>query len=319
MNMLFKEGFGRLRPLLLLAALALGLFAAAKISYAQGYFGDGWDKYLEGLRGPGEGESGEEMAADFVRNGIVIVRYLIGGVALLTGTIYALMLIFARGNEESIGKQRKNFLWALIGFLILIVAESFARLLNPERATTTALIDFNAARDQLRDIIDYIKWIIGPVMVLLMTISGVRMMTAGGDTEVIDQQKKNLAWGLVGLLVVLLASNIVNAIYVLNAPDQISAAGPAGIIEQIAGIIRLMMVVLGPIAVGFTLYAGFLYLTALDNEDQMGKAKKMIIIGITSIVIIYSAYALANTFATQDFVSPEGNGVNFEGADDLAS
>lgn len=49
------------------------------------------------------------------------------------------------------------------------------------------------------------------------------------------------------------------------------------------------------IAIIAIIYAGFLYLTAFGNEEQTGKAKKIIIWVVVGIVIIISAYALVNT------------------------
>ena len=70
-------------------------------------------------------------------------------------------LVFARGKEEVITKQKTNFLYVFMGFIILIISENVAGIFNPEKATTDKLIDFEAAHDQLRDIVDYIKWLLG--------------------------------------------------------------------------------------------------------------------------------------------------------------
>ena len=64
------------------------------------------------------------MAIDFVKNAIRIVRYLVGTLAVAMGILYGVSMIFARGNEDSIKKQKTNFLWALLGFIILIASEN---------------------------------------------------------------------------------------------------------------------------------------------------------------------------------------------------
>jgi len=61
----------------------------------------------------------------------------------------------------------------------------------------------------------------------------------------------------------------------------------------------LTLVFLGPMAIGFTIYAGIFYLMALDQEDKASKGKQMIIGGVTGVVIIYAAYALVNTIAAE--------------------
>lgn len=289
--------------------LVLGglFFLMSELASAQNTLGNDWDKYLNDLPSfqAEEDQAGEDLAINFIRNAISIVRNILGAAALLTGTIYGTLMVLARGKEEPLTKQKKNFIWALMGFVILIAAEGVANLFNPESASTQALIDFNAARDQLRDIINYVTWIAGSVMILFMTINGIRMITAGSDQERIDAQKKNLTWSLLGILVILLARNIINAIYVLNSPSQISPGSSENLITQVAGVVRLILVFLGPIAIAFTLYAGFLYLTSLDKDEPKQKATKMLTTGIIAIVMIYSAFALVSTITTQDFTTSE--------------
>lgn len=276
-------------------------FFILNTAHAQGVLGDDWNKYLQGVPGfAATDQSGEQLAIGFVLNLVRIVRNVVGAVALVVGVIYGLRLVMARGEEETISKQRSNFLWLFMGFVILIISENVASIFNPENATSTELIDFGAARDQLRDIVDYIKWFLGSIIVLYMVITAFRMITAGDDEEEIKKQKTNLTWSLLGMLVILLASNIVNAIYVLNAPDEAASAAPGAAISELTGIIRLILVFVGPMAIIFTIYAGFLYLTSLEDEEQTKTAKTMIISGIVAIVLIYGAYALVNTFTSQD-------------------
>lgn len=285
-----------LKPWLKTLAFLITFFGLVGMGYAQGYLPEDSFKWLGGLNTfVDTNATGEELAVDFIRNAIVVVRYMVGAVALILGAIYAIQLIFSRGSEEVLEKQKKNFVWAFMGFVILIIAENIATIFNPETSTAEQLVDFDAARDQLRDIVDYLKWIIGSIIVLFMTITGVRMVIFADEEEELTKQKQSLLWGGIGMLVVLLASNIVNAIYVVNAPDQVSSAGAEPLITQIAGVIRLILVFMGPVAIAFTIYAGLFYLTAMDQDDKAEKGKKMIVGGVTGIVIIYAALALVRT------------------------
>lgn len=284
------------------AAFLVLLLVTVKMAHAQSYLGEGWDKYLgEVPTFAPTGASGEELAESFVRNLIRIVRNVVGGIAMIMGVVYGFKMVIARGQEDALSKQKSNFLFALLGFMILIIAENIAGIFNPEKASSAQLIDFNAARDQLRDIADYMKWMLGSVAVLLMAVSSARLVMAQGEDEEITKQKRNITWSFLGLLVVLLASNIVNSIYVLRAPDETASAGADVAIGEFTGIIRLILVFLGPVAIAFTIYAGYMYLTALDNEERANKAKRMIVEGVVAIVIVYGAYALVNTLTSANF------------------
>jgi hypothetical protein len=290
-----------------IGVICLAIFLVAKTAHAaDSYLGTEWDKYLQGnlkTFAGASGKTGEALAVNLIQNIIRIARYMVGAVALVFGVIFGAELILGRGKEDVITKQKQNFLWTLLGFLILIVSENIARIFNPEAATTARMVDFGAARDQLRDAVGYLKWLFGSVAVLFMTISGIKMVLSKGEEETITKQKENLAWSMIGLLVILLANNIVNAIYVINEPKEIVPAQASAGIMELTGIIKLILVFLGPLAIIFTIYAGFLYLTAADNEERTSQAKRMIIGGITGIVIIYAAYALVNTITAETFAA----------------
>ncbi len=61
-----------------------------------------------------------------------------------------------------------------------------------------------------------------------------------------------------------------------------------------ATIIRVALGFLGIIAVILILFAGFKWMMAGGNEDQVADAKKMLVAGIIGLLIIVSAFALAN-------------------------
>lgn len=61
----------------------------------------------------------------------------------------------------------------------------------------------------------------------------------------------------------------------------------------VSRIIRAFMGLLGIVAVVIILLGGFKWMTAGGNEDKVAEAKKLIISGVIGLVIIMSAYAIA--------------------------
>lgn len=45
-------------------------------------------------------------------------------------------------------------------------------------------------------------------------------------------------------------------------------------------------------------YAGFLYVTAYGNDDQIGKAKKIMIYTVVGIIVVILSYAIVSVFTT---------------------
>ncbi|MFA6424323.1 MAG: pilin [Candidatus Magasanikbacteria bacterium] len=73
----------------------------------------------------------------------------------------------------------------------------------------------------------------------------------------------------------------------------------------IARVIRVVMSLLGIVAVVIVLIGGFKWMTAGGNDEQVGEAKKWLFSGVIGLVIILSAYALAS-FVIKQLVTATG-------------
>ena len=71
------------------------------------------------------------------------------------------------------------------------------------------------------------------------------------------------------------------------------ALGTKSIPEIAAGIINIFLGLLGVIAVTLILYGGFLWMTSKGNEDQIKKAKMLMVNAVIGLIIITSAYAIS--------------------------
>ncbi len=61
----------------------------------------------------------------------------------------------------------------------------------------------------------------------------------------------------------------------------------------ISTIIQVALSFVGIIFLVLMIYGGFLWMTARGNEEQAGKAKKLIVAAFVGLVIVVSAYAIA--------------------------
>ena len=69
--------------------------------------------------------------------------------------------------------------------------------------------------------------------------------------------------------------------------------------QIIVDVIKVILGFLGILAVVIILFAGFKWMTAGGNEENVAGAKKMLIAGIIGLVIILSSYALATFIINQ--------------------
>ena len=62
---------------------------------------------------------------------------------------------------------------------------------------------------------------------------------------------------------------------------------------MIAKIIKVVLGFLGTVAVVLIIYAGFLWMTAGGNEEQIKKARGLLINAVIGLIIILAAYGIA--------------------------
>ena len=62
--------------------------------------------------------------------------------------------------------------------------------------------------------------------------------------------------------------------------------------EIVGGIVKVILAILGIIMLVITVYGGLLWGTAQGNDEQVGKAKKMITQGVIGVLITMGAYAI---------------------------
>jgi hypothetical protein len=76
-------------------------------------------------------------------------------------------------------------------------------------------------------------------------------------------------------------------------------------------IIRILLTLLGTVFLAMTIYAGYLWMTAGGNEEQVTKSKKLLSQSIIGLIIVFSAYSItifAFKVAVNYFADPLGGG-----------
>jgi len=76
-------------------------------------------------------------------------------------------------------------------------------------------------------------------------------------------------------------------------------------LTTVALLINSIMVILGIVAVGIVLLAGFKWMTAGGNDEKVTEAKKLMGAGVIGLVIILSAWGIT-TFILERIVTASG-------------
>lgn len=79
-----------------------------------------------------------------------------------------------------------------------------------------------------------------------------------------------------------------------DSPDEV----PSDVTfrEAIVNFLNFLLTFLGLIAIAFIIYAGFILIVAGGDEEQVGKAKKIILYAGIGIIVILLSYAIVEFF-----------------------
>ena len=69
--------------------------------------------------------------------------------------------------------------------------------------------------------------------------------------------------------------------------------GTQDVRTTVSNVIRAFMGLLGLVAVVIILYGGFKWMTSQGSDEKVTEAKKLIVAGVIGLIIILSAYAIA--------------------------
>lgn len=105
------------------------------------------------------------------------------------------------------------------------------------------------------------------------------------------------------LLAMVLLLSVVGPVFAQNTPDLAGQiANKAGyatqgvneftLSETIGRVIKIALGFVGTIFFALTVYAGFLWMTAQGNSDQVDKAKDILKTAVIGIIIVVSAYSI---------------------------
>jgi len=144
------------------------------------------------------------------------------------------------------------------------------------------------------------------VIFLVITLfAGFRWMTAQGNEEQIKKASASIKAATIGLVIVLAAYTITSTVprvfpslYPQEANNIVQeVAAEANLTDVPVGkvVAEVIQVVLGFLAIIFlvlTLFAGFRWMTAQGNEEEIKKASASIKTAVIGLVIILAAYTI---------------------------
>jgi len=307
----------------ILVSILVGLFAVPTVVMAQDDKDDGFldertidvlqefgeetglNPFIPGTQ-PVEGEEGTGIntITSVINTIIGILKFVVGGLAVIFLVITLAQLIAAGDNSEEIyEKAKKQFVYLIVAIVVVISADFFVNnvlflgdggfLASREAARQAA----TAGASEIRGIYNVIQAIVGSIAVLMLVIGGFRMVANAGNEEVQSKMKNQIIYAALGLIVVGVSELVVKDILFAEAGTTLGVERGKQLIVSITNFASGFIATLAVVSL---LYAGYLYVVSGVSQDNTDKVKKIIIGAVIALLIAGGAFAIVNTVIELD-------------------
>lgn len=139
--------------------------------------------------------------------------------------------------------------------------------------------------------LDFFKYLIGGIAVIYMIISGLKLITAAKKIdEVSEKEKENLKYIVYGLILIIIADELVTKVFFGQYGECISSATNAKDCAQVGGsliqgIYNFILAMMATVAVFVLVISAFRLITSYGEEETISKQKKRIMMAIIGLLV----------------------------------
>ncbi len=252
--------------------------------------GPGWSGPIcaqTGLCGVALGGGSMELQA-FIGGPVTrIALTVFTGVALAYFTIAGFFLIAYGDDDATITEQKRVFTRGAMGMAIIGSANLLMQVVAPGFAPN--IVETSPLLQGLANITYFVFLCVGTVLLLLLTVSGVRLIFSLGDDAHVEKQKKYFLHALLGIIVLLLAGPVIRGI--------VPGTPPTDIIVEVGGLVRALLEVFAALAIVALIISGIYYLSSLNNQERKETAKRLFVATLVAVVVVLASYGFLSVFA----------------------
>ena len=251
-----------------------------------------------------EGDEGADIIVSAIRRFLDFFKLLVTPIAILVIVIMGARMVAAgQENEEMITKSKNFIKYALEGLLIIFMADSIVDVFFGAegeifRGGEEGVAEFARQGNKLfQGIYSLVQMVIGSIAIFVLVMAGMRFVAGSYNEDQISKAKKQITWALAGLFLVGMSEFVVKKILFQNQGTELGVEEAKLLLGQITNFVAGTV---GSLSFLFLFYAGYLYATGSQNEDNIAKAKKIIFGAILGILLAFAAFAITNTVVELD-------------------
>jgi hypothetical protein len=159
-----------------------------------------------------------------------MMMYFMGSIAVLMIVVTGFTLVTNAGNEEVVNKAKKQITWAIVGLIVLGLAELVVKdIVFPKEGS--ALPDVVRAQKLIVTMTNFASSFIALVSIAMLMYGGWLYVSAAGKEDNTGKAKKVFVGAIIGLIIAMGAYGIVNTVIklepVVEQATQVTESGAA--------------------------------------------------------------------------------------------
>ncbi len=282
------------------------------VKFEEKYIGDNWN-------------NNDALLTNVFKKSLVfqiikIAKYILAGTFMIFLGLYVVTFLSASDKEEHSKKFNDQVLWALVGFIILALAQPLSEafvllksgaggkvdlITNPQSALASAqIVGFT-----YRAAAHIIQYILGGLALIMIGASAFRIIQAVGDEETIKSARKSIVWAAIGLIIAGGSTLFIDQVF---APKTALLDENTGVISAdlntvlttgqdqaralILNYVKYFQTFIGAGAIFMLFLAGFKMVSAAGNEEVVTKQRKMITWVFMGLAVILVSEGFVNVF-----------------------
>jgi hypothetical protein len=255
--------------------------------------------------------SSTEPGADIITSVIFFIidmaKYALGTVAVLFIIWSGLRLVTAEVKIEEISeKEKDNLKYIIYGLIFVIVADELVTKVFFGDYGECLASASNAAEcgkqgsSIFKGIYSLVLAIVASLSVMVMVISGFRLIVSYGEEETLTKQKNRILMSIIGLIVAGVAEFVFKGLIFRDGGTK--PIDVLGVQRLVFNFTNFVSSFIGAGAFIMLCYGGWLYVSSFGNEEETGKAKKILMSSAVGIAVALAGFGIIATLQT--FVAP---------------
>lgn len=249
-------------------------------------------------------DEGADIVVAAIQRFLDFFKLIVTPIAVLFIIVMGVRMVTAGKENDEVLTQSKNFIsYALQGLILIFMADSLIEVFFGAEGEVLRGGDEGArefgrqASTLFRGIYGLVEVIIASIAVFMLVMAGMRYVAGSYSDDQITKAKKQITWSLVGLFVIAVSEFAVKDILFENQGDDLGIDNAQLLFKQVTNFVAGTIGTLSFISL---FYAGYLYVFGVQSEDNVAKAKKIILGAVLGIILALAAFAITSTIVELD-------------------